>query len=65
LKSIKHNRLGNWRITIIEDDDKHLNIYITTVDEQDVIQIYTGQGDGIGEQLALRFTTPQIELEAE
>jgi len=52
----------NWKIEVITDDDNHLNIYIENMDESNtVLEIDTGQGSGRGEQLALRFTTPEIE----
>lgn len=56
------NYIGNWEVDIIEDTDGHLNIYIENIRKSDIIQIDTGQGDGInGEQLALRFTTKELE----
>lgn len=58
------NSTKNWKVTIIEDDDKHLNIYIEANNVTDIHEIETGQGDGKeGEQLALRFTTDKIEKE--
>jgi hypothetical protein len=53
--------LENWRISILVDDDHHLNVYIDNEDSDTISTIETGQGDGVGEQLALRFTTPEIE----
>lgn len=48
----------------IVDDDGHLNVYIERDDlTESVVEIESGQGDGIGEQLALRFTTREIEQE--
>ena len=52
-----------WNIHTVVDPDGHLNIYITNVDNSRVIEIESGQGNGEGEQLALRFTTQQIEDE--
>lgn len=54
----------NWDVVTVVDDDGHLNVYITTDDPNGVInQIDTGQGDGDGEQLALRFTTAKLETD--
>jgi len=50
-----------WNIHTIVDEDGHLNVYITNDDNSDILEIDTGQGNGKGEQLALRFTTLQIE----
>jgi hypothetical protein len=53
---------SGWRVKVLEDDDNHLNIYIENEDETTIHDIDTGQGDGTeGEQLALRFTTDDIE----
>jgi hypothetical protein len=52
---------SGWVVRIIVDDDGHLNIYITNTDCQEIFEIDTGQGSGINEQLALRFTTNEIE----
>lgn len=53
---------GDWEISILEDDDGHLNIYVQNLKSNTVINTDTGQGDGTsGEQYAIRFTTPEIE----
>lgn len=57
-------QIGDWNVQAIVDDDGHLNVYITNDKSGEIEQIETGQGDGIdGEQLAQRFTTPEIESE--
>jgi hypothetical protein len=53
--------MGGWNVCLNVDDDEHLNIYLTNKDDDTIHEIETGQGDGAGEQLALRFTTPAIE----
>jgi len=56
--------IGNtgWVLSWLVDDDGHLNLYITNTDGSPIHEIETGQGDGeAGGQLALRFTTEQIE----
>ncbi len=51
-----------WNVQALVDDDGHLNLYVTTDRPGDNIQeIETGQGDGQGEQLALRLTSDRIE----
>jgi hypothetical protein len=52
-----------WDIQTVVDPDGHLNVYITNEDNSRVFEIETGQGGGDGEQMALRFTTQQIEDE--
>ena len=59
-RQIKFENSG-WNITCLIDDDNHLNIYITNEFSNEIYEIETGQGDGIGEQLAQRFTTKKIE----
>jgi len=54
--------LGNgWMVTSLVDDDGHLNVYILNMFCDEIEKINTGQGDGHGEQLAMRFTTDVIE----
>lgn len=52
-----------WVVTLLVDDDGHLNVYITNdFCDEDIMEIESGQGDGtVGDQLALRFTTTEIE----
>lgn len=52
---------NGWIINADVDDDNHLNIYITNELSDRIYEIDTGQGNGIYEQLALRFTTKKIE----
>ena len=54
-------KLKNFEVGILEDDDGHLNVYIESNDGSDIREIDTGQGGGVGEQLALRFTNKTIE----
>ena len=57
--------IANWDLCVLTDTDGHLNIYITNLECDVVTEIETGQGDGVGEQLALRFTTDKIEKDYE
>ncbi len=50
-----------WEVLFLVDDDKHLNIYIKNSNSNEIYDIETGQGDGINEQMAVRFTTQKIE----
>lgn len=53
---------NGWDVEVIVDDDGHLNIYIERKeDKSKIYEIETGQGDGNGEQLAIRITTDQLE----
>lgn len=52
-----------WTIHTVVDSDGHLNLYIENDDASKIIEVETGQGDGDHEQMALRFTTQQIEDE--
>ena len=55
---------GDWDVAVVVDDDSHLNIYVTNRKSSTMFEVDTGQGDGEGEQLAFRVTTPEIEKEA-
>ena len=57
--------IGEWAVAAHVDSDGHLNIYLENVESDVILQTDTGQGDGVNEQYALRFTTPQIEADAE
>jgi hypothetical protein len=54
-------KVGCWRIYASCDDDGHLNLYLLNDEDDHIIEIESGQGDGIEEQLALRFTTRGTE----
>jgi hypothetical protein len=57
-------QIKDWDVTLIVDEDGHLNVYVLNNNSEEVTEIETGQGDGVdGEQLALRFTTPKIEAD--
>jgi len=53
--------IETWNIKAAVDSDGHLNLYITNTESRIVNEIATAQGDGDGEQFAIRFTTPLIE----
>jgi hypothetical protein len=56
------NLISGWEVNVHVDTDGHLNIYINNSDKSDIVECDTGQGDGIdGDQLALRFSTANIE----
>jgi len=52
-----------WVVRILADHDDPDAVLIQAInmDCKTIHQIDTGQGDGDGEQLAMRFTTPKIE----
>jgi len=50
-----------WKVVTEVDDDGHLNIYIENKFSDRIDEIESGRGDGDGEQLASRYTTPRIE----
>ena len=53
-----------WNVELLVDDDGHLNVYIENDHDSTINEVWTGQGDGQqGEQMALRFTTPTIEMQ--
>jgi len=55
--------LYGWSVELLVDDDGHLNVYIENDNDSTVNEVWTGQGDGQDEQMALRFTTPTIEMQ--
>ena len=57
----QHLLPDGWKVELLVDDDGHLNVYIENVFSDLIEEIETGQGNGIGEQKALRFTTTDIE----
>ncbi len=51
-----------WQVSLVVDDDGHLNLYVNNFDSSAILEVDTGQGDGSpGEQLAIRLTTESIE----
>ena len=52
---------AGWQVEVLVDEDGHLNLYVTNRDCVNVDEVDTGQGDGRGEQYALRCTTSAIE----
>ena len=52
---------NGWKVLAAVDSDGHLNVYVENGGET-ISQIESDQGGGCdGEQLALRFTTDDIE----
>lgn len=54
---------NGWELVALVDEDAHLNIYVENDDKSDIVEVDTGQGDGVGEQLAIRLSTGAIEDE--
>ena len=52
--------IEGWRVTLIVDEDNHLNIYIRNIDGTEIIETQTDMTSDTTEW-AERFTTPSIE----
>lgn len=52
-------RIGNWIMSMLEDDDGHLQFFIKR--EGDSIPIETDSSGMLDNELMIRFTTPEIE----
>ena len=50
--------LKNWSVTLVEDSDGHLNVYVKNFESK---EIYEVDGEQHGDELHYRITSKEIE----
>lgn len=59
----KNSRIlvGNWRVEVLEDEDGHLNLFITNFDSSKIVEVL--REPNTDDEYCIRLTTESIEME--